>query len=91
MSEKNISDSLRQSAFDSYQTTDDHGMHATALVTDQNGKKYFRIKNSWGTQNDCAGYLYCSMPYFRYKTINIYLHKNALPKDLAKKLGIIQN
>ncbi len=91
MEEKSINDSLRQVAFDSYQTTDDHGMHATGLVTDQNGKKYFRIKNSWGTQNDCGGYLFCSMPYFRYKTINIYLHKNALPKDLAKKLGIIQD
>jgi bleomycin hydrolase len=91
MPEKTINDSLRQLAFDSYQTTDDHGMHATALVTDQNGNKYFRIKNSWGTQNDCGGYLYCSMPYFRYKTINIYIHKNTLPKELAKKLGIVQN
>ncbi len=91
MQEKTINDSLRQSGFDSYQTTDDHGMHATGLVSDQNGNFYFKIKNSWGTLNDCAGYLYCSMSYFRYKTINIYIHKNALPKDLAKKLGIVQN
>ncbi len=91
MDEKTVTDSLRQAAFDSYETTDDHGMHATGLVSDQNGKKYFRIKNSWGTQNDCGGYLFCSMSYFRYKTINIYIHKNAIPKDLAKKLGIVQN
>jgi bleomycin hydrolase len=66
-------------------------MHATGLVVDQNGKKYFKIKNSWGTDNDCGGYLYCSPSYFRYKTLNIFIHKNALPKELAKKLNIIQN
>jgi bleomycin hydrolase len=65
-------------------------MHATGLYTDQLGYNYFKIKNSWGSGNDCQGYLYCSMPYFRHKTINIYLHKNALPKELAKKLGITQ-
>lgn len=92
MEEKLITDSLRQAAFDNYLTTDDHGMHAVGLVVDQNGNKYFRVKNSWGdSRNDCGGYLYCSIPYFRYKTLNIYIHKNALPKDLAKKLGIIQN
>jgi bleomycin hydrolase len=88
MAEKIINDSLRQIAFDNYQTTDDHGMHATGLVKDQNGNTYFKIKNSWGTGNDCGGYLYCSMPYFRYKTLNIFIHKNAIPKDIAKKLGI---
>ncbi len=91
MDEIIVTDSIRQAAFDNYQTTDDHGMHATGLVVDQNGKKYFKIKNSWGTDNDCGGYLYCSPSYFRYKTLNIYIHKNALPKDLAKKLNITQN
>ena len=52
MAEKIINDSLRQIAFDNYQTTDDHGMHATGLVKDQNGNTYFKIKNSWGTGND---------------------------------------
>lgn len=91
MDELNITDSIRQIAFDNYQTTDDHGMHATGIVIDQNGKKYFKIKNSWGTDNDCGGYLYCSPAYFRYKTLNIYIHKSALPKELAKKLNISQN
>ncbi len=90
MTEKNINDSIRQAAFDNYETTDDHGMHAVALLADQNGNKYFKIKNSWGSGNDCGGYLYCSMNYFRYKTLNIFIHKNALPKELAKKLGITQ-
>ena len=47
--EKTITQTMRQEAFDSYLTTDDHGMHFTGLVTDQNGSEYFIVKNSWGT------------------------------------------
>ena len=79
----------RQIAFDSQETTDDHGMHITGLYKDQNGTKYFKVKNSWGTNyNDCDGYFYASFPYVRYKTMNILIHKNAIPKDIKKKLGI---
>ena len=87
--EKEITASLRQEAFDNYQTTDDHGMHVTGTVKDQNGTKYFIVKNSWGTKyNDCDGYFYCSMPFYLYKSINIYLHKDGLSKGLKKKLNL---
>lgn len=79
----------RQEAFDNFETTDDHGMHVTGLVKDQNGDKYFVVKNSWGADhNDCDGYFYASMAYARYKTMNIFVHKDALSDDLKKKLGI---
>jgi bleomycin hydrolase len=85
--EKTITQSMRQEAFDNYLTTDDHGMHFTGLVTDQNGSEYFIVKNSWGTDyNDCDGYFYASMPYVALKTINFMVHKDALPKDFRKKL-----
>lgn len=85
--EKTITQSMRQRAFDNYLTTDDHGMHFTGLVTDQNGSEYFIVKNSWGADyNDCDGYFYASMPYVALKTINFMVHKDALPKDLRKKL-----
>lgn len=85
--EKIITQAMRQEAFDNYQTTDDHGMHLTGMVTDQNGKDYFIVKNSWGTDyNDCDGYFYASMPYVALKTISIMIHRDALPKDLRKKL-----
>ncbi|BDS13494.1 C1 family peptidase [Aureispira anguillae] len=86
--EKKITQEMRQAAYDNYQTTDDHGMHATGIVKDQNGTKYFVIKNSWGTGNHCDGYFYASEAYFRYKTMNMMVHKSALPKKIAKKLGI---
>ena len=86
--EKNISQEMRQLAYDNYETTDDHGMHVTGMVKDQNGTKYFLVKNSWGKGNYCDGYFYASEAYFRYKTMNIMLHKDALPKNLKKKLNI---
>jgi len=79
----------RQAAFDEQTTTDDHGMHATGIIQDQKGTKYLIIKNSWGTDyNTKGGYFYASFPYVRYKTIMIQIHKDALSKELKKKLGI---
>ena len=86
--EKEITQELRQEGFDNYKTTDDHGMHFTGLVADQDGNEYFIVKNSWGTAyNDCDGYFYASMPYVAYKTINFMVHKDALPKALKKKMN----
>jgi len=87
--EKEITQEMRQLAFDNYETTDDHGMHMTGIVKDQTGKKYYIVKNSWGTKNnDCDGYFYASQAFVEYKTMDIMLHKGALSKSLRKKLGI---
>lgn len=87
--EKIVTQEERQIAFDNQETTDDHGMHITGIIKDQKGTKYFIVKNSWGTKNnDCDGYFYASFPYVRYKTMNILVHKDALSKDVKKKLGI---
>lgn len=87
--ERWVTQEERQEAFDNYGTTDDHGMHITGLVKDQEGTEYYLVKNSWGLKhNDCDGYFYASKAYARYKTMNIYLHKDAIPKDLKKKLGL---
>lgn len=86
--EKVITQEMRQIAFDNYSTTDDHGMHLTGLVKDQNGTKYFIVKNSWGTDNDCDGYMYASLPYVQYKTMDVMVHKDALTAATKAKLGI---
>jgi bleomycin hydrolase len=86
--EQNITAELRQTQYDNKTTTDDHGMHITGLYKEKNGTKYFLVKNSWGTGNLCDGYLYVSENYFKLKTINIYLHKDALPKELKEKLNL---
>ena len=89
-SEKIIDAEMRQKAFDNYETTDDHGMHITGMAHDQNGTKYYIVKNSWGTgfNETFDGYFMASEAYVRYKTMNILVHKDALPKELKKKLGI---
>lgn len=84
-----ITQEIRQKAFDNYQTEDDHGMLITGLAKDQNGTDYLKVKNSWSDENHVYnGYLYASKSFFLYKTTNIMLHKNAIPKDIAKKLGL---
>lgn len=84
-----ITQELRQKGFDNYETQDDHGMHAVGIVKDQNGTKYFAIKNSWGTdRNTCGGYFFASENYALLKTTSIMIHKKAIPAAIAKKLGI---
>ena len=64
-------------------------LHITGIAKDQTGKEFYMVKNSWGTErNECGGYLYVSKPYFQYKTIMMMVHKKAIPKRIAKKLGI---
>ena len=87
--EKIVTPEERQEAFENGETTDDHGMHIVGIVKNQKGTKYFVVKNSWGTKyNELNGYFLASYPYFRAKTIDIFVYKDALPKDLKKKLGI---
>jgi aminopeptidase C len=86
--EKIISQEMRQEGFDNYETTDDHGMLIYGIAQDQNGTKYYLVKNSWGTENTYKGTWYVSVPFVSYKTINIVVHKDVLTKDLKKKLGL---
>lgn len=86
--EKNITQEMRQLEFDNYQTTDDHGLHLTGIAKDQNGHKYYIVKNSWGTENNpYKGYIYVSESYVRLKTMDILVNKNSVPKEIRKKLG----
>jgi bleomycin hydrolase len=86
--EKTISQELRQVDFDDYQTTDDHGMVIIGTAKDQNGKLYYKVKNSWGNYNDYNGFFYASKPYVEFKTMSIMVHKDAIPKNIRKKLNL---
>ncbi|MAZ73822.1 MAG: aminopeptidase [Flavobacteriaceae bacterium] len=89
--ELNVTQEYRQDAFENFTTTDDHLMHITGTLVDQNGTKYYKVKNSWGTdetRNANGGYVYFSEAYMRLKAISITVHKDALPKNTAKKLNL---
>ena len=45
-------------------------------------------KNSWGLSGKYNGIWYASKAFVAYKTMNILVHKDALPKDIKKKLGL---
>ncbi len=78
----------RQEAFEHYATTDDHLMHLTGLASGPNNTRYYLVKNSWGPIGPHQGYLYMSEPYFLMKTVGIMVHKDAVPKEIARKCGL---
>ena len=78
----------RQIAYDNWETTDDHGMQIFGIAKDKNGVEYYMVKNSWGEAGAYKGIWYASKAFTRYKTMNIVVHKNAIPKEIRKKLGI---
>lgn len=86
--EKVITQEERQIGFDNWQTTDDHGMVIYGLAKDQNGKEYYMVKNSWGTNSKYKGTWYASKAFVKYKTINILVHKDAVPKAIARKINL---
>ncbi|HAF28979.1 MAG TPA: aminopeptidase [Bacteroidales bacterium] len=86
--EMEITPEMRQKGFDNYRTSDDHSMHIIGIAEDQNGNKFYKLKNSWDTDNIYNGYLYMSEAFLKYKINNIMVSKNAVPKEIAKKLKL---
>ena len=86
--EKEISEDLRLDGLFTMYTTDDHGMHIVGKAKDQNGKEYYKVKNSWGETNDYKGYLYVSKTFVQLKTTALMLNKNSLTKELRVKLKV---
>ncbi len=86
--EVKLTQEMRQEAYDNWETTDDHGMHLFGIAKDQNGKEYYMIKNSWGETGDYKGIWYMTKTFAAYKVMDFMVNKNAIPKDIRKKLGI---
>ncbi|MBQ0159542.1 MAG: C1 family peptidase [Bacteroidales bacterium] len=83
-----VSQDERQAAYDNRETTDDHGMVIYGTAKDQMGNEYYMVKNSWGDYGDYHGMFFASKAFVRYKTMNILVHKDAIPDAIAAKLGI---
>lgn len=91
ITEKNITPEYRQQEFENISTTDDHLMHIVGKVKDQKGNIYYKVKNSWGSDEKKVangGYVYMSMPYMKLKAISVLLHKDGIQKETKKKLAL---
>ena len=83
-----VTQELRQDMYDEKTSTDDHGMHLYGIAKDQNGVKYYMIKNSWGETGAYKGLWYMSEDFAKGKTLNILVNKKAVPKEILKKIGV---
>lgn len=83
-----VTQESRQLGFDNYETTDDHGMVIVGTAVDQKGNKYYKVKNSWDSEQVYDGYFYISMPYFLAKTMSIMVNKDAVPSEILGKLNM---
>jgi bleomycin hydrolase len=54
-----------------------HAMAIVGIAHDDSGKKYFVMKNSWGTKDPYGGLKYLSYQYFRKKTVAVEMTKDA--------------
>jgi len=86
--EISVTQQMRQTAFDNYETTDDHGMVIMGTAVDRNGTPYYKVQNSWSTVEPYDGFWYFSRPFVEYKTMSVMVNRNAIPKDIRKKLGL---
>jgi len=83
---KNITQEIRQTAFDNRTTEDVHNMHIVGIAENDKGNKFYIIKNSSDARN-CGGYLYMSQDYLLLKTISVMVNKNAIPAEVIKKIN----
>ncbi len=86
--QKMCSQEERQLGYDNWETTDDHGMLIYGIAKDKNGVEYYMVKNSWGEAGTYKGIWYASKAFVRYKTMNIIVHKDAIPAAIREKLGL---
>lgn len=88
LKEKTITQEQRQIEYDNHQTTDDHGMHIYGIAKDQDGNKFYMVKNSWGETGPYKGLWYASEAFVKFKTTNVTLNKAGLPTAIATKLNV---
>lgn len=75
----------RQEGFMNKTITDDHGMQIYGIATDQWGGKYYMVKNSWGDAGKYKGIWYASEAFVKGQSLDICIHKSALPKEFVEQ------
>jgi bleomycin hydrolase len=81
-------DAERVANYKDESTERDHLMHIVGIAKDSVNNKWYYLKNSWGKYNVMSGFLFMQENYFKLKTVNLMVNKNALPKSIKAKLGL---
>jgi bleomycin hydrolase len=84
--EKIVTQQIRQEAFESFSTTDDHLMHISGKAKDQHGNIFYKCKNSWGPKAGRRGFMYLSVAYMKMKGISVMLYKDGLIDSTRKRI-----
>jgi bleomycin hydrolase len=79
---------IRQQLFENFTTQDDHLMHIVGIEKTKQGKTFFIVKNSWGTDGEYNGYVHVSEAYFAINTISLVVPKSAINLPLLQKLKL---
>lgn len=79
----------RQQDYEDFKTLDYHAMHITGISKDQEGTIFYKVKDSFGPEQNTitGGYVYMSRSYIQMRSIGILVHKDAIPASIRKKLG----
>jgi bleomycin hydrolase len=83
-------DEQRSTDFKDLKLERDHMMHIVGEGLDSLNKKWYYVKNSWGTESGIKGYLFMDENYLKLKTVILYVNKEGLPLELKRKLGSIE-
>ena len=77
---------LRQEQWDDWRFTYDHVMLVYGKATDEAGKPYYLVKNSWGEYGPYKGIWYMSRDFMMLNTTYLFLNRHALPTTLQEAL-----
>lgn len=86
MPEKEVTEEMHQIAYNDWSTGDDHSMLIVGIAHDQNGTKYYKVKNSWGETGPYSGYWYCSEQFVKLHTVFFTVNKAAFSDAMKDKL-----
>ena len=86
--EKEVTEEMHQRAYNDWSTGDDHSMLLVGIAHDQNGTKYYKVKNSWGEAGPYKGYWYCSEQFVKLHTVFFTVNKAGFSDGMKKNLGL---
>lgn len=84
-----VTQAVREQLFNSHDTTDDHLEHVVGIAQDEEGNKFYLLKDSGGPDvGPFEGHTFVSENYVRSKVLAFMLHKDGIPIEIRTKLGI---